>query len=73
MDFTEQTIMAEAVFQVGCIAWNIEMVRMFNDDEFTIKPTYLGKKWIARHYVFPIRHLFWRDALAARLRVGRSR
>jgi len=72
MDFTEQTIMAEAVFQVGRIAWNLQMVSMFDDDEFTVKPTYLGKKWIARHYVSPIRHLFWRDASAARLHVGQS-
>ena len=73
MDFTEQTIIAEAAFQVGSIAWNIEMIRMFDDDELTIRPTYLGKNWVARHYVFPIRHLFWHDALAVRLGVGRSR
>ena len=67
---TEQTILAEAVFQVGRIAWSLEVVRLFDGDKFTIKPTYVGKQWIARHYVGYIRHLFWRDALAVRLRVG---
>jgi hypothetical protein len=70
MYLTEQTILAEAAFQVGSIAWSLQVVRLFDDDKFTIKPTYLGKNWIARHYVAPIRHLFWRDALSARLGVG---
>jgi hypothetical protein len=70
MYLTEQTILAEAVFQAGRIAWDLEVVKMFNDDESTLQPTHLGKGWVARHYVGPIRHLFWRDALALRLRIG---
>jgi hypothetical protein len=67
MYLTEQTVLAEAVCQIGTIAWGLDQVRLFHDDRFTLKPTYLGKKWIARHYVAAIRHLFWRDALASRL------
>lgn len=70
MYFTEQTILAEAVFQIGRIAWNREVISLFDTDKFTIGPTYVGKHWVARHYVAPIRHLFWRDALAVRLRIG---
>ncbi len=72
MYLTEQTILAEAVFQIGRIGWNQEVIRLFDADKFTIRPTYVGKQWIARHYVAPLRHLFWRDALATRLSVGES-
>lgn len=72
MYLTEQTILAEAVFQAGRIAWDLDVIVMFNGDESTLSPTYLGKHWIARHYVGPIRHLFWRDALAMRLRSWRA-
>jgi hypothetical protein len=72
MYLTEQTILAEAVFQAGRIAWNLEVVKMFNDDESTLRPTHLGKNWVARHYVGPIRHLFWRDALAVRWGIGKG-
>ena len=65
--FTEQTILAEAVYRRGKIVWDLDVMLIFDDDRLTFKPTFLGKHWAARHYVTPIRHLFWRDALAFRL------
>lgn len=69
--FTEQTIIAHALYQVGRIEWPLEIIRVFDDDKFSILPTYLHQRWIARHYTNNIRHLFWRDALALRLGIGR--
>lgn len=65
--FTEQTIFAEAAHQLGLKFWSKEEVACFIDDQFSLAPTYLGKEWIARHYVGSVRHLIWRDALALRL------
>ena len=70
MYLTEQTILAEAVCKAGRVAWSLELIKMFNDDEATLTPTHFGQHWVARHYVGPIRHLFWRDALAVRLGSG---
>jgi hypothetical protein len=72
MLYTEQTILAESVFQLGKIGWDQDVVRIFDHDEHNVGPTYLGKHWVARHYVGPIRFFFWRDALALRLGVGES-
>lgn len=67
-NFTEQTILAEAVFQTGEIAWDLNAIRIFDDDIYSLRPSFLGQGWLARHYVTNVRHLLWRDALA--LRVG---
>lgn len=67
--FTEQTILAQAVTRRGRIEWGLEVSRIFSSDQFTLSPTFCGKQWPARHYITPIRHLFWRDALALRLGV----
>ena len=65
--FTEQTILAEAVYHRGKIVWGLDVIRIFDDDILTLKPTFLSEQWMARHYITPVRHLFWRDALAFRL------
>ncbi|MEI6429393.1 MAG: hypothetical protein WCO45_13580 [Pseudanabaena sp. ELA607] len=65
--FTEQTIFAEACLQLNGISYSRNEISCFVDDQFSLIPTFFGKSWIARHYVGPVRHLFWRDALALRL------
>ena len=65
--FTEQTILAEAVFRKGKVVWDCDFIRIILKDTQSIKPTYLKSNWVARHYIRPVRHLFWRDALALRL------
>lgn len=70
--FTEQTILAEANYRLGGAFWSREKIACFVDDQFSLAPSYLQKKclqekWIARHYVGPVRHIYWRDALALRL------
>jgi hypothetical protein len=64
---TEQTIFAEAAYQLGGEVWSNEEVACFEDDKLSLLPDYAGKNWFARHYVGPVRHLFWRDALILRL------
>lgn len=71
--FTEQTILAEAVCQTSSSYWSIEQIVCFVDDNLSLAPTYIERNWIARHYVGPVRHLFWRDALALRLKVKARR
>jgi hypothetical protein len=70
-NFTEQTILAEAVFRLGRIVWGLDVIRIFDGDKYSLRPSFTGLNWIARHYVTNVRHLFWRDALA--LRMGWSR
>lgn len=66
--FTEQTIFAEAAYQLGRSYWPREKIAIFDHDQLSLKiPTYFRKDWVARHYVGPVRHIFWRDALALRL------
>jgi hypothetical protein len=65
--FTEQTILAEAVYRKGKVLWDCELIKIILKDHQSIKPTYLRSNWMARHYIRPVRHLFWRDALALRL------
>jgi hypothetical protein len=67
---TEQTIFAEMAHQLGARHWPSAEVYCHDRDRFSLRPTYQNKPWIARHYVAPARHLFWRDALALRLGVG---
>jgi hypothetical protein len=68
--FTEQTILAEAVRRIGRIQWGLHTIRIFDDDKYSLKPTYPHTGWVARHYVTNIRHLFPRDALALRFKWG---
>lgn len=64
----EQTIFAEANYQLNSGIWLRDEIACFAEDAITTRPQYAGKNWVARHYIGPVRHLFWRDALI--LRVG---
>ncbi len=66
---SEQTIFAEATYQLGKNLWTTEEIICFDDDKWSLFPQYAGKPWMARHYAGPTRHLFWRDALALRLKL----
>jgi hypothetical protein len=63
---TEQTILAEADRQLGGRSWPEDEIALFEDDRFTLGPSFRGRPWAARHYVGAVRHIFWRDALALR-------
>lgn len=66
---TEQTALAEACRQLGGSTWPAAEIALFEDDRASHGPSFRGRPWAARHYVGPVRHLFWRDALALRLGV----
>ncbi|MBD2201186.1 hypothetical protein H6G33_01035 [Calothrix sp. FACHB-1219] len=68
--FTEQTILAEAAYQLKASLWTREEIACFLEDSISFVPNYHGKQWLARHYISPVRHLFYRDALALRLGWG---
>jgi hypothetical protein len=67
---TEQTVFAEMAHQLGGKHWSSAEIYCHDRDRFSLAPTYRNKPWIARHYVAPVRHLFWRDAFALRAGVG---
>jgi len=68
--FSEQTIVATAARRLSASTWPTSEVACFEYDKHSFLPTYLGQAWVARHYVAPSRHLFWRDAFALRLGVS---
>jgi hypothetical protein len=68
--FSEQTLLAAANRVLGGGLWTPTELACFDSDAMALRVTYRDKPWAARHYVSPVRHLFWRDALALRLRVG---
>lgn len=70
--FTEQTIFAEAARQIAPEPWPASEVACPTADWDSLRPTFRGQPWAARHYVTPVRHLFWLDALALRLGAGES-
>jgi hypothetical protein len=63
---TEQTILAEADRRLGGERFPLPEVALFESDRLTLRPSIRGAGWSARHYVGPVRHLFWRDAVAIR-------
>lgn len=63
---TEQTIFAEADRRLGGACWPRDEIALFEEDRFSLGPSFRGRSWAARHYVGQVRHLFWRDALALR-------
>lgn len=69
--FTEQTILAEAARRIAPTPWPADEVACPIEDWRSLRPTFPGRPWVARHYVTPVRHLFWVDALALHLRRGR--
>lgn len=66
--FSEQTMVARTVLESGANIWDPNEIACVITDVRSVMPTFIKKKWIARHYVSPVRHLFWRDAFS--LRVG---
>lgn len=61
--FSEQTIIARAAKLLRSENWSAEEIACFESDKDSLIPDYWSRPWIARHYVGPVRHLFWRDAL----------
>lgn len=66
-EFSDQTFFAKLNLSLGGNIWTKNEVFIDNKDKHEIGPTFKGKNWTARHYVGPIRHLFWRDAFFLRL------
>jgi hypothetical protein len=64
---SEQTIFAEANYQLNSGIWLRDEIACFSDDREVSFPQYEDKNWVARHYIGPVRHLFWRDAFLLRL------
>jgi hypothetical protein len=62
----EQTTFAEANYHLNSGIWLRDETACFADNREVNLPRYRGKNWVARHYVDPICHLFWRDALLLR-------
>jgi hypothetical protein len=67
---TEQTLLAEAGRQLGGRSWPESEIALSEGDRTSLGSSFRGQPWAARHYVGPVRHIFWRDALA--LRIGRK-
>jgi hypothetical protein len=59
---TEQTIIAIAALRSAGIYWERADAHLADDDCYTLRPTFRGRSWLARHYTGNVRHLFWRDA-----------
>jgi hypothetical protein len=70
--FSEQTLFAALAKAGAAPAWSQSQVACFDSDRGSLGPTYRGTQWVARHYVTPVRHLFWRDALAIRVGIGQA-
>jgi hypothetical protein len=68
--FAEQTLLALAAKRLGVPLFDRDRIACFASDNQTLGPSYRGRGWCARHYVGPVRHIFWRDALALRLGVS---
>ena len=60
--FSEQTIFACLNRNTGNMALDKNKFLLKTDDQFHLRPKTIHGL-IARHYIGPVRHLFWRDAL----------
>ncbi|RYX87265.1 hypothetical protein EON73_01750 [bacterium] len=58
---SEQTIFAYLQKTIGASELTPDKYILNYADQFKISFT-VKKQWIARHYIGPVRHLFWRDA-----------
>lgn len=67
--FTEQTFLALASKLLGGEVWSMTEVACFQSDRFDLKPSFQKQPWVARHYVGPVRHLFWKDAFFNRTKL----
>jgi hypothetical protein len=63
--FTEQTIFSYLCKLEGNVGLNADQFFLSTEDQFSIMPK--KREIIARHYIGPNRHLFWRDAFFSRL------
>lgn len=66
--FAEQTIFAFLARQYGGYIPNDEIASFF-DDWFSFLPASNHPIWSARHYLGPVRHHFYRDAILMRWRI----
>lgn len=71
--FSEQTMVARTVIESNGQLWDPEIIACYESDKYSLFPTYINKNWTARHYVSPVRHLFWRDAFFRRFINGSKR
>jgi len=58
--FSEQTFFALLVKNQGGL---IDAGDVVTSEKNTVLPSWIGKKWYARHYVSPVRHQLWTDAM----------
>lgn len=65
--FSEQTMFAAIAAKSDVPSWSQNEIACNDFGKVSLMPTFLKKQWLARHYITPVRHLFWRDALALRL------
>lgn len=68
--FAEQTTFAVAADRLASPVIPRSVIACHQHDADSLRVTYRGTDWVARHYVGPVRNLFWRDALALRLRLA---
>jgi hypothetical protein len=61
--FTEQTTFAALQRKIGSPALEADKAYISWEDRFTLRPRIFDKPWVLRHYVGPVRHLYWRDLL----------
>lgn len=69
--FTEQTFLAILMKLLKQEVWTLEEIACLQQDRYQLAPSYPGKPWLARHYVGPVRHLFWRDAFLNRMKISK--
>lgn len=65
---TEQTIFAEVCRRLGGRCLPLTEIALEDSDRMVLGATFRGRPWAARHYIGQVRHHFWRDALALRVR-----
>lgn len=59
--FSEQTTFAALQRILGNPPLGPDDAYLSWDDQLTLAPSFGGKPWVLRHYVGPVRHIFWRD------------
>lgn len=63
---SEQTIFAHLQKKIGISDMSSDKFFLDYSDQFDII-AHFNPNWLARHYIGPVRHLFWRDAVAKKL------
>jgi hypothetical protein len=62
--FAEQTVLAWVSATTNTSPWSLDTIYISMSRDGQKLASYARKTWAARHYVSPIRWLFWEDALA---------